>query len=182
MNFEYKHFLPVDFSASSRVWIYQSSRSFSTEEISHLKVLLDEFVAGWKSHGTPVKGFANLFFNQFIILLADETATGVSGCSTDSSVHLIKQIEERFSVDMFNRQTLAFIINDKVELMPLTKFSSAIKNDFINPDTLYFNNLISTREDLENNWIIPEKNSWLAKKLNLERKTGLEPATLSLGS
>ncbi len=47
----------------------------------------------WNSHGDPVKGYANLFFGQFIILMADETASMVSGCSTDSSVRLIKAIE-----------------------------------------------------------------------------------------
>jgi hypothetical protein len=50
-----------------------------------------------------------LFFGQFIILMADEKATGVSGCSTDSSVRLIKDIEQRFGVNMFDRTTLAFV-------------------------------------------------------------------------
>ncbi|MFX9089601.1 hypothetical protein ABTN55_21265, partial [Acinetobacter baumannii] len=75
--------------------------------------MLHQFVADWKSHGTPVKGYANLLFGQFIILMADETATGVSGCSTDSSVHLMKEIESRFKVDLFNRQNLAFYIKEK---------------------------------------------------------------------
>jgi hypothetical protein len=35
--------------------------------------------------------------------MADETATGVSGCSTDSSVRLIKEIEKIFGVNMFDR-------------------------------------------------------------------------------
>ncbi|WP_204351865.1 hypothetical protein, partial [Klebsiella variicola] len=69
---------------------------------------LIQFVSNWISHGTPVKGYANLLFGQFIILMADETATGVSGCSTDSSVHLMKEIELRFKADLFNRQNLAF--------------------------------------------------------------------------
>jgi len=40
---------------------------------------------------TPVKGAAYLFFGQFIILMADERVSGISGCSTDSSVRLIKK-------------------------------------------------------------------------------------------
>jgi hypothetical protein len=96
--------------------------------------------------------------------MADETAAGVSGCSTDSSVRLIKDIEQRFKVNMFNRQTLAFVLKDKVELLPLAHLNHAIENRFINPETLYFNNLVATKQELETKWIAPANNSWLASK------------------
>jgi hypothetical protein len=92
MNFSYKHLLPQDFSDNSRVWIYQSDRPFNNSETFGIGKALNDFVANWKSHGVPVKGYANIFFDQFIILMADEEATGVSGCSIDSSVHVIQEI------------------------------------------------------------------------------------------
>ncbi|HEX4849999.1 MAG TPA: hypothetical protein VFV08_04290, partial [Puia sp.] len=98
MNLQYERLLPEDFSPSSRVWIYQSSRLFTISEALEIEDLLHEFASHWQSHGTPVKGYGNLFFGQFIILMADESATGVSGCSTDSSVRLIKSIENKFAV------------------------------------------------------------------------------------
>ncbi len=78
-----------------------------------------------------VKGAAYLFFGQFIILMADEKATGVSGCSTDSSVRMIKEIEKRFVVNMFDRTTLAFIEKDKVQLIPMSQLQYAVDNGFI---------------------------------------------------
>src|SRR5450432_3987566 len=102
MQFNYRELLPGDFDGSSRVWIYQSSRLFTISEALWLQVQLDEFVNSWNSHGDPVKGYANLFFGQFIIFMADETASGVSGCSTDSSVRLVKNIEKDFEVDMLD--------------------------------------------------------------------------------
>ena len=127
--------------------------------------MLKQFVTDWKSHGDPVKGYANLFFGQFIVLMADETATDVSGCSTDSSVHLIKSIEEKFKVQLFERHNLAFVIKDKIQLLSLGQLEYAIDNDFINGDTLYFNNTVHSKKELLNNWIIPVKDSWLAKKI-----------------
>lgn len=165
MNLEYKHILPEDFDASSRVWIYQSSRLFMLSEALEIEPMMDQFVSQWNSHGSPVKGYANLFFGQFIVLMADETASGVSGCSTDSSVRLIKQIETRFNVNMFDRQMLAFVIKDKIQLLPLPQLNYAFTNIFISAGTLYFNNLVQTKTELENNWIIPVKDSWLAKRL-----------------
>lgn len=166
MNLDYKHLLNEDFHPDSRVWVYQSSRIFSLGEALDIEELLKEFAAQWKSHGTPVKGEAHLFFGQFIVLLADETATGVSGCSTDSSVRLIKDIEQRFHVNMFDRTTLAFVVKDKIQLLPLSQLQYAAENGFITTDTLYFNNLVQTKEELENKWIVPVKESWLKSKVS----------------
>lgn len=66
---------------------------------------------------------------------------------------------------MFDRTTLAFVIKDKVQLLPLAQLQYAFDNGFINSDTLYFNNLVQTKEELESNWIIPVKDSWLSKKI-----------------
>jgi hypothetical protein len=165
MKLDYKYLLDDNFHPDSRVWIYQSSRVFSLQEALEIEELLNEFAGQWKSHGTPVKGAAYLFFGQFIVLLADETATGVSGCSTDSSVRLIKDIEQRFAVNMFDRTTLAFIVKEKVQLLPLSQLQYAVDNGFISTETLYFNNLVQTREELEKNWIIPVKESWLNNRI-----------------
>ncbi|MGI8952309.1 MAG: hypothetical protein ACR2FN_12100 [Chitinophagaceae bacterium] len=165
MNFDYQQFIPAEFNDSSRVWIYQSNRLFTISEAFGMEELLNDFVINWKSHGTPVKGYANLLFGQFIILMADETATGVSGCSTDSSVRLIKNIEQQFNVQLFNREILAFIVKDKLQLLPLSQLNYAIQNGFINSDTLYFNNLVQTKEELLNKWIVSIKESWLRSKI-----------------
>ena len=167
MNLDFKEHIPTGFNDTSRVWIYQSSRLFFISEALEMEDMLNEFAADWKSHGAPVKGFANLFFGQFIVLIADETATGVSGCSTDSSVHLIKSIEEKYKVQMFDRQNLAFVVKDKIQLLPLNQLDYAVENNFINADTLYFNNTVLSKKEMLEKWIVPVKESWLAKRLSL---------------
>jgi len=167
MNLEYKSLLNENFSPDSRVWIYQSNRLFTLSEALVVEDILNDFTDKWLSHGTPVKGAGYLFFGQFIILMADEKATGVSGCSTDSSVRLIKDIEQRFGVNMFDRTTLAFVVKDKVQLLPLSQLQYAFDNGFIDSHTLYFNNLVQTKAELENNWLVPIKDSWLSKKITV---------------
>src|SRR6185436_960029 len=164
MNLEYKYLLDGNFDPASKVWIYQSNRLFSMSEALNIEDMLKGFLEQWNSHGTPVKGDAHLFFGQFVVLIADETATGVSGCSTDSSVRLIKEIEHKFRVNLFDRTSLAFVIKDKIELLPLNQLNYALDNSFVNGDTLYFNNLVQTLNELKNQWIIPVRESWLAEK------------------
>lgn len=166
MYTNYQAYIPENFSPQSRVWIYQCNRILAMSEALQIEPLLENFVVNWQSHGNAVKGFANLIFGQFIIIIADESQATVGGCSTDSSVRVIKQIEQLLNVEMFNRQTLAFIIKDKVQMLPMQQISYAIENGFINDDTLFFNNLIATKEELLTHWIIPTKDSWLASRFN----------------
>jgi len=169
MNLAYRHLLPADFPGSSRVWIYQAERIFTLSEALQIETMLDTFTENWTSHGAPVKGFSTLFFGRFILLMADETATGVSGCSTDSSVRLIRSMEQAFGVNMFNRQLLAFFVRDKIEMLPLSQLDYALTNGFINGETPYFNNTVQTREELETRWILPVRESWLRNRLTIAR-------------
>jgi hypothetical protein len=162
MNTSHTEILPADLAGDSRVWVYQASRLFMLSEALTIEEMLENFVKDWKSHGTPVKGYANLFYGQFIVLMADESATGVSGCSTDSSVRLIRDIEQRFGVAMFDRLNLAFHVNGKVQMVPMAQVPYALENGFLNGDSLYFNNTVQTKDELAEKWIIPLKDSWLA--------------------
>jgi len=167
MNWNYQHLIPEDFSAGSKVWIYQSNRLFTMHEALQLEDLLNEFVSNWQSHGVPVKGYGNLLFGQFIVLMADETATGVSGCSTDSSVRLMKKIEDLYNVQLFNRQLLAFVVKNKIQILPLSQLSYAVENNYVSGDTLYFNNLVQTKDELLSKWLVPLKDSWLRTRVQL---------------
>ena len=167
MNYEYKYLLSGNFSKDSRVWVYQGSRILSLSEALEAEELINNFCKEWTSHGADVEAYGNIFFGQFLVLMADETRAGVSGCSTDSSVRFVKELEKKFNIDFFNRSNLAFIIKDKVQLLPLNQLSYAYENNFITADTLYFNNTVLNKEQLENKWIISVKDSWLAGRLKM---------------
>ncbi len=167
MKLNYQELIPQDFSDNSRVFIYQSNRLFSIPEAIRIEDMLNDFTSRWNSHGDPVKGYANLFFGQFIVFIADESQVKLGGCSTDSSIHVVKEIEKLFQVSMFDRMALAFIVKEKVQLIPMNQLQYAVDNGFISGETLYFNNTIQTKADLLNNWLIPVKESWLGRRVSL---------------
>ncbi len=162
--------LPEEFDEDSRVWVYQCNRLFTLNEALQVEDILKTFASNWNSHGATVKGYANLFFGQFIVFIADETVHGVSGCSTDSSVRIVKDIEKMFNVNMFDRLLLAFLVKERVQVIPVAQFSYALENNFIEPSSVYFNNTVLNLKQLKNNWMIPVKDSWLAKKYMIAEK------------
>lgn len=165
MNLAFEHLIDPALAGGSRVWIYQCNRLFTLGEALNLETQLQAFTGQWTSHGAKVKAAAHLFFGQFIILIADETASAVSGCSTDSSVHFIQSIEKEYGVQLMDRTTLAFLLKEKVQLLPLAQLPYAIEHGFVGPATLYFNNLVTTLDELKNEWIVPAGRSWLTKRI-----------------
>lgn len=165
MNLNFQYLIPAEFDDNSRVWVYQSNRQFDVTEAMQIENILQDFCKEWNSHGSSVRGYANLFFGQFIIIMADESQTKVGGCSTDSSVRFIKNIEQDFNVQLTDRLLLAFVIKENIHLLSLEEINLALEDTFITGDTLYFNNTILTKKDLMTKWIIPVKESWLAKRI-----------------
>lgn len=167
MNLEYRQLLKSDFQPNSKVWVYQSNRLLSLNEALEAEEMINEFISVWLSHGDAVKAAGHLFFGQFVVLIADESQTHVGGCSTDSSTRFIKSLEERFKISLFDRNQLAFVVKEKIELVPLSQVPYAFENGFITPETLYFNNLVNTKIQLEENWIIPLKDSWVYSRVGV---------------
>lgn len=164
---ELQDLIPADFSDDSRVWVYQSSRAFIEREANEINEQLYQFYVQWQSHGEPVKGWAKLLFGQFIVMMADESQSHVSGCSTDSSVRIIKSIEKQYEVNMFDRLMLTFLVNSKAQMLPLNQVQYALEKGYINNDTPLFNNVVLTKKELLEKWLVPLNESWLAARLKL---------------
>lgn len=165
--------IPADFASGSRVWVYQSSRAFIEKEEREINEQLYQFYAQWTAHGAPVKGWAQLLFRQFIVVMADESDVAVSGCSTDSSVRIVKSIERQYDVNMFDRLSITFLRKGKAEMLPFNQIQYAIDRGFIDGDTHIFNNVVYTKQDLLENWLVPLRRSWLAQKIALPSDTHL---------
>ena len=165
---ELKDILPSGLADNARVWVYQSSRAFIEKEAKEVNEQLYHFYSQWEAHGAPVKGWAQLLFRQFIVFIADETDVMVSGCSTDSSVRVIKSLERQYEVNFFDRMMITFLIKDKAEMLPFTQVQYAIDKGYIDKDTLLFNNVaVATKKDLQEKWLVPLSESWLAMRVSL---------------
>lgn len=166
-NYDLTPLVPADFADNSRVWIYQSSRPFSEKEELEINEQLYQFYAQWQAHGAPVKGWAKLLFRRFIVMMADESDVEVSGCSTDSSVRIIKSIERQYDVNLFDRLSITFLVKGQPEVLPMGQVQYAIDKGYISGDTLLFNNLVATKGDLFRNWLQPLSFSWLKDRVQL---------------
>jgi len=157
--------IPSDFSNDSRVWVFQGSRAFIEKEQNEINEQLYQFYSQWLAHGAPVKGWAKLLYNQFIVVMADETGTHVSGCSTDGMVRVVKSLERQYDVNFFDRMMITLLVNGKAQMLPFEQIQYAIDKGYIDQNTLIFNNIATTKKELLEQWLVPLKESWLAGRV-----------------
>ncbi|ACU02965.1 MULTISPECIES: hypothetical protein [Pedobacter] len=153
----------MSFSPQSKVWIYQSNRAFTNDEVTAIQQKLDDFASAWKAHGHQLKAKAEILHNFFIVFTVDEAAAGVTGCSIDASVRIIKEIEQTYNVDLFDRFNIAYKIDDKVIVTNKEDFETLVNIKTVTPETIVFNNLVQTRQEFEDKWETPFEQSWHSK-------------------
>jgi hypothetical protein len=151
---------------NSRVWIYQSDREFSTEEMKIISAEAGEFMEAWTRHGDQVKGGFEIKYNQFLILAVDESFTNVSGCSIDASVRFVQKLENVISADLMNKLNVSFKDGQNINIVSLAAFQNFVKAGKITSETIVFNNMVQTKGDLAQKWEVPAKDSWHQRFLN----------------
>ncbi|WP_341221815.1 ABC transporter ATPase [Polaribacter atrinae] len=145
---------------NSRVWIYQADREFTENEINFISEKAEDFINQWTRHGDDLKGSFTIKYNQFLVLAVDESFNNVSGCSIDSSVRFIKELENELQLDLMDKMNVTFKDNDNINLVKLFDFQKFAKEQKVTAETIVFNNMVDTKEDFESNWEIPAKDSW----------------------
>ncbi len=153
----------MNFSPQSKVWIYQSNRSFTGQEVTEIHQKITDFAAQWKAHGHQLKAKAEILYNYFVVFTVDETASGATGCSIDASVRVIKEIEREYNVDLFNRFNMAYINDGKVIVTNKEDFETLVNINAVGSKTIVFNNMVQTLVDFETKWMVSFEDSWHGK-------------------
>lgn len=153
------------FHPTSKAWIYQSNRELNIAEVTEIENALKIFSKEWTSHKLQVKATGAVLRNRFIVLLADESLNAVGGCSIDSSVKFIRSVENHFSISLLDRSILLFEQNGILKEVFLPQLDEKISSGEIQPTTIYYNNTVTTLDEMQNNWQQQVKDSWMAPRL-----------------
>lgn len=157
--------------ATARVWIYQASRPLTSEETVRILPSLRRFAEEWTSHGRSVLASAAVLHQHFLVLGLDEAVAGASGCSIDASVRFVTQLEQQLSLELLDKSRLAFVQNGQVQLLGRREFKAATASGDVTPDTLYFDNTVATKGELDTLWPRPAGQTWLARYFGTVGKT-----------
>ncbi|MDN3493149.1 ABC transporter ATPase [Winogradskyella bathintestinalis] len=153
----------VDFNTlpeESRVWIYQANRSFSDDEIAQLKTQLDTFIEAWTAHGKDLQAGYKIVYRRFIVIALDQKLNVATGCSIDSSVNFIQQIEKQYNVDLMDKMNVSYKQGEFIAYKSLVDFKKMAKQKAVSKNTIVFNNLVTNIAEFNENWEVPASESW----------------------
>lgn len=144
----------------SRIWIYQSNRKFSDDEMAVIESDVKAFVESWAAHGTGLEASYQLRYNRFIILAVNQEVQSATGCSIDSSVQFIQELEKKYNVDLLDKMNVTFKLGEHIAHKPLVEFKKMAKEKAVSANTIVFNNLVNTVGEWHEYWEVPAHESW----------------------
>ena len=152
--------MPLD----ARVWVYQSNRKLTNDEVSAIQKAGAAFIADWAAHGASLTGSFDVLENTFVVIAVHETLEAMaSGCSIDKSIRFIKELELQFNINFFDRLRVAYVDSGDIKLCSIASFEELAKSGAITGDTIVFNNMITTKAAFDSEWRVPVKKSWQSK-------------------
>ncbi len=152
-----------DMPDSSRMWVYQANRTFSDEELLIIDKEAKLFVDSWAAHGKGLRAAFQVEKRQFVLLAVDESYHPATGCSIDDSVGFIRNLEQKLDIQLLDRSSVAFYIDNQVVTHPLKSIKSNIEAGKIQKDTPIFNSFINNLKDFRTTWTQPASESWVGK-------------------
>lgn len=152
-----------DLPDHSRIWIYQSNRSFTDAELQEIEESLSGFLKEWTAHGSDLHAGFEIRYKRFIIIGLDQSNTSASGCSIDTSVHFVQSLEQKYDVVLLDRMNVSFKQGEFVAYKSLQDFKRMAKEKAISKNTIVFNNLVASKLEYLENWEVPASDSWHAR-------------------
>lgn len=149
-----------DLPGHSKIWIYQSNRKLSDDEVSEITSATQEFIQNWAAHGTPLEASFIVKYNRFIILAINQDVQAATGCSIDSSVQFIQNLEQKYNIDLLDKMNVTYKTGEFIAFKTLIEFKQLAKSKSVSENTIVFNNLVNTIEEWQDYWEIPANESW----------------------
>tara|TARA_B100000579_G_scaffold194021_1_gene158551 strand:+ start:86 stop:568 length:483 start_codon:yes stop_codon:yes gene_type:complete len=157
-------FVPFDqLPDHSRVWIYPSTRPFTSLELEDIREKAEDFLEQWTAHGADLQAGIDLPYDRFIVIGLNESVQSASGCSIDSSVRFIQTLEETFAISLLDKMNVTFRNNDSIDHISLKEFRSKAKKKQVQSNVIVFNNLVLNKMEYDSLWEVPASSSWHAR-------------------
>jgi hypothetical protein len=144
----------------SKIWIYQSNRKFSEEEVQAIETDLNLFLDSWESHGTGLESSYQIKYQRFIIIAVNQDVQVATGCSIDKSVQFIQQLEHKYQVELLDKMNVTYKTGEHIAHKTLLDFKKMAKEKAVSEHTIVFNNLVNSIEEFNESWEVPAAESW----------------------
>ncbi len=143
-----------------RIIIYPASRPFTAKESKIITEKIFDFLGTWAAHGKPLSASFKIEKNQFIVIAVDEEKEVASGCSIDVLSSVMRELDQEFSLGLFDRMKASFVENGEIKTMKLQDFRKGLKDGTISKEIEVFDFSKDTYVAFLSDFLLPLRRSW----------------------
>lgn len=146
---------------TSKVWIYPSLQALTPHQESIVMEQTHKFVDEWLSHGAPVTASFTVLEHRFLVIAADESTAGPSGCSIDSQVHFVQKLESAIHQTLTEKGQIPVISEEgTIEFWPLDPFRKHISEGLLPSNRFFYDISVQTVSDLREHFKLKIVEGW----------------------
>jgi len=154
----------VDFDKldnNAKLFLYPSSKKFYPELFTTINNKVSDFVHNWCTKNDIEAGF-DIRYNRFIIIAINPTKP-VTTSIIDELVSFIFTLQLEHDIELLDKLNVCFKQGEFVQYKDVKEFKKLIKNKSVNTNTIVFDHLINTKEELDTNWELPAEDTWYSR-------------------
>lgn len=151
--------------AHARVWVYKSATPFTPEQRSAILERGNAFTTSWATHGTPLDACVDVLHDHFVVVAVDEQQAMASGCSIDKSVRFVQDLERDTGLNLTDRMVVVYETADGLRSCRVPEVEGLVRSGVLSAKTIVFDDLVSTKADLDARFRVPLADTWLARYL-----------------
>ena len=123
---------------------------------------VDEFLQGWKAHGSPLTAARDWRYGRLLLVAVDERSVPPSGCSIDAMVHVLKGLEGRLGVTLVDNAPVWFRSGGEPRRVTRPEFAALAKADEVGRHTAVFDFSVTCVADVrEGRWEVAASETWM---------------------
>jgi hypothetical protein len=148
----------------ARVWVFGAASDLTQSKSERLLGAVDEFLAQWNAHGSPLVCGREWRDDRFLAIGVDQSTAGASGCSIDGLFRTLARLEPELGTTLLGGGRVYYRGADgRVNATTRAAFNRLAREGRIGADTPVFDTSITTAEAWREQFERPIRESWHAQ-------------------
>jgi hypothetical protein len=145
----------------ARVWVFGSSEQLSAENESTMLNAVDDYLADWRAHGSPLTVARDWRDGRFLAIAVDQRDEHASGCSLDALFRVLAELEQRIGATLLGNSRVYYRSRDGViNVTDRAGFAELAKAGTVTSATPVFDLAIQTIGQWRDGFETAASNSW----------------------
>ncbi|MEO7216644.1 MAG: hypothetical protein ABI026_00445 [Gemmatimonadaceae bacterium] len=154
----------VAFSAlpdDARLWVFGSEAQLSAESESTLLAAVDEYLDGWRAHGSPLTVARDWRDARFLAIAVDQRDEAASGCSLDALFRILHGLEKELGSSLLGNARVYYrAAGGAIRVTDRVGFAELSQQGTVDAATRVFDLSVQTVGDWQQRFELPAASAW----------------------